>query len=92
VLSRLKPWLQGSSDGSVQPHQPACYLDEFGFRFNHRHSRGPGLLLDRLVQEADPSEPIPLRAIVGGEQGCTGRGREHATRDLRSGAGGVGRQ
>jgi hypothetical protein len=76
VLSLLKRWLMGTHQGSVQPHQLDFYLDEFTFRFNRRHSRHPGLLFYRLVQEAAATEPIPLRRIVGGEHGRQGTGRE----------------
>ncbi|MGH2983572.1 MAG: IS1595 family transposase [Solirubrobacterales bacterium] len=76
VLALLKRWLLGTHQGSVQPHQLDYYLDEFTFRFNRRHSRYPGLLFYRLIQEAAASEPIPLRKIVGGEHGRQGTGRE----------------
>ena len=77
VLSLLKRWLLGTHQGSVQPHQLDYYLDEFTFRFNRRHSRYPGLLFYRLVQEAVATEPIPLKAIVRGEHGRHGTGREN---------------
>jgi hypothetical protein len=63
VLSLLKRWLMGTHQGSVQPHQLDYYLDEFTFRFNRRHSRPPGLLFYRLVQEAVRTEPIPLPTL-----------------------------
>lgn len=69
VLSLLKRWLLGTHQGSVKPHQLDYYLDEFAFRFNRRHSRHPGLLFYRLVQEAAATEPIPLKAIIGGQTG-----------------------
>jgi ISXO2-like transposase domain len=76
VLSLLKRWLMGTHQGSVQPHQLDYYLDEFTFRFNRRHSRHPGLLFYRLVQEAAVTEPIPRKAIVGGATGRRGTNRE----------------
>jgi transposase-like protein len=76
VLALLKRWLLGTHQGSVQPHQLDCYLDEFSFRFNRRHSRYPGLLFLRLLQEAVVTEPIPLGRIVGGEHGRRGTNRE----------------
>lgn len=76
VLSLLKRWLLGTHQGSVQPHQLDYYLDEFTFRFNRRRSRHVGLLFYRLLQEAAATEPVPLRTIVGGEQGRRGTGRD----------------
>lgn len=75
VFSLLKRWLLGTHQGSVQPQQLDYYLDEFTFRFNRRRSRYPGLLFYRLLQEAVQTEPIPLKAILGGEQGRKGTGR-----------------
>lgn len=75
VLALLKRWLLGTHQGSVQPHQLDYYLDEFTFRFNRRHSRHPGLLFYRLVQEAAATEPIPLKSIVGGANGRHGTNR-----------------
>ncbi len=76
VFALLKRWLLGTHQGSVQPHQLDYYLDEFTFRFNRRRSRYPGLLFYRLVQEAAATEPIPLKAILGGTTGRRGTGRE----------------
>lgn len=76
VLALLKRWLLGTHQGSVQPHQLDYYLDEFSFRFNRRHSRHVGLLFYRLVQEAAVTEPIPLKAIVGGRTGRRGTRRQ----------------
>jgi hypothetical protein len=76
VLALLKRWLLGTHQGSVQPHQLDFYLDEFTFRFNRRHSRHVGLLFYRLLEEAVRTEPIPLRAIVGGATGRRGTKRE----------------
>lgn len=75
VFALLKRWLLGTHQGSVQPQQLDYYLDEFTFRFNRRRSRYPGLLFYRLLQEAVQTEPIPLKAILGGEQGREGTGR-----------------
>ena len=60
----------------MKPHQLDYYLDEFTFRFNRRRSRHIGLLFYRLLQEAIPPEPIPSKAIVGGEAGRRGTTRE----------------
>jgi transposase-like protein len=76
AFSLLKRWLLGTHQGSIQPHQLDYYLDEFCFRFNRRRSRHPGLLFYRLLQEAAATEPIPLKAIVGGRQGRRGTNRE----------------
>ena len=76
VLALLKRWLLGTHQGSVKPHQLDFYLDEFAFRFNRRRSRHPGLLFYRLVEEAVATEPIPMRAIVGGFKGRRGTSRE----------------
>lgn len=76
TLALLKRWLLGTHQGSVQPHQLDYYLDEFTFRFNRRRSRHPGLLFYRLVQEAAATEPIPLKAIVGGRTGRGGTNRQ----------------
>jgi len=77
TLALLKRWLLGTHQGSVQPHQLDYYLDEFTFRFNRRHSRHPGLLFYRLLEEAMATEPIPLKSIVGGEVGRLGTDRDH---------------
>lgn len=76
VLALLKRWLLGTHQGSVQPHQLDYYLDEFTFRFNRRHSRHPGLLFYRLLEEAVTTEPLPLKTIVGGAHGRRGTERE----------------
>ncbi|HTR74555.1 MAG TPA: IS1595 family transposase [Solirubrobacterales bacterium] len=76
VFALLKRWLLGTHQGSVQPHQLDYYLDEFTFRFNRRRSRHPGLLFYRLLQEAVRTEPIPLKAILGGHTGRRGTNRE----------------
>jgi transposase-like protein len=88
VFSLLKRWLLGTHQGSVQSHPLDYYLDEFTFRFNRRRSRHPGLLFYRLLQEAAATEPIPLRAIVGGGRGRLGINRERPID--RSGRVGVG--
>lgn len=80
VLALLKRWLLGTHQGSVQPHQLDYYLDEFGFRFNRRHSRHVGLLFYRLVSEAAATEPIPLKEIVGGATGRRGTNRDTTSR------------
>lgn len=76
IFALLKRWLLGTHQGSVAPHQLDYYLDEFTFRFNRRRSRYPGLLFYRLVQEAAMTEPIPLKAILGGTTGRRGTNRE----------------
>ncbi len=76
VFALLKRWLLGTHQGSVQPQQLDCYLDEFSFRFNRRRSRHVGLLFYRLLQEAAVTEPVPLARIVGGEQGRRGTSRD----------------
>lgn len=83
VLSLLKRWLMGTHQGSAKEHQLDYYLDEFAFRFNRRHSRHVGVLFYRLVQEAVRTEPIPLKAIVGGEIGRRGTNR-HPGEGLRA--------
>ena len=82
VFALLKRWLLGTHQGSVQPHQLDYYLDEFTFRFNRRRSRYPGLLFYRLLQEATETEPIPLKAILGGTTGRRGTGREAYVRRM----------
>jgi transposase-like protein len=77
TLALLKRWLLGTHQGSVKPHQLDYYLDEFTFRFNRRHSRHVGLLFCRLLEEAVATEPIPLKAIVGGEVGRRGTDRDN---------------
>jgi transposase-like protein len=77
VLALLKRWLLGTHQGPIQPHHLDYYLDEFTCRFNRRHFRHPGLLFYRLLQEAVATEPIPLKVIVGGQQGRNGTNREH---------------
>jgi transposase-like protein len=92
VLALLKRWMLGTHQGSVQAHQLDYYLDEFTFRFNRRHSRHPGLLFYRLVQEAAATEPIPLKVIVGGGQGRRGTNRERTPHAVRSAVRGVAQQ
>jgi transposase-like protein/ribosomal protein L37AE/L43A len=77
VFALLKRWLLGTHQGSVQPQQLDYYLDEFSFRFNRRRSRHRGLLFYRLLEEVVATEPIPLKAIVGGRNGRAGTVRQH---------------
>ena len=41
VASLCKRWLLGTHQGGMQPEHMQAYLDEFCFRFNRRHARGP---------------------------------------------------
>lgn len=77
VLALLKRWLLGTHQGSVQPHQLDYYLDEFTFRFNRRRSRHRGLLFYRLLEEAVATEPIPLKRLLGGQNGRAHTNRHH---------------
>jgi hypothetical protein len=49
VASLLKRWLLGTHQGAVTDQHLDAYLDEFVFRFNHRHSRNRGLIFYWLV-------------------------------------------
>ena len=64
VAAHLKRWLMGTLHGGVQHQHLDCYLDEFTFRFNRRHSRSRGLLFHRLVQQAVAVTPLTYRDIV----------------------------
>ena len=49
VAAPLKRWILGPHQGSVSDKHLDYYLDEFTFRFNHRHSRARGARFSRLV-------------------------------------------
>lgn len=44
VFSNLKAWLHGTHHGRIEPHYLQAYLNEYMFRFNRRHWRGPAFL------------------------------------------------
>ena len=66
VASLLKRWILGTYQGSMRPAHLAYYLAEFTFRFNRRTSTSRGKLFYRLLQQAVSIDPVPIRAIVGG--------------------------
>lgn len=70
VASLLKRWLLGTHQGSVTAEHLDSYLDEFGFRFNRRHSRQRGLLFLRLLQQAVATPPTRYRPSRAGEEGA----------------------
>jgi hypothetical protein len=89
----LKRRFLGTNRGSVRPHDVDNYLGEFRLRYKPRpNSPNPAPLVNRLIQEVARGEPIPLKAIVGGDQGRTATECRHATRALRSVACGVAKQ
>jgi transposase-like protein len=65
VAALLKRWILGTHQGSVSDKHLPCYLDEFTFRFNRRHSKARGMLFYRLLQQAVQADPAPYAAIVG---------------------------
>jgi hypothetical protein len=62
--SIAKRWLLGTHQGAIELDHLQSYLDEFTFRFNRRHSRSPGLLFYRLLEQAVDHDPLRYRAIV----------------------------
>lgn len=70
IASLLKRWLLGTHQGAVSREHLNYYLDEYTFRFNRRTSQAPGLLFQRLVQQAVQTDPVPFARIAQG----TGRG------------------
>jgi hypothetical protein len=44
IVSNLKAWLLGTYHGAVEKKHLQAYLNEFTFRFNRRHWRGPAFL------------------------------------------------
>ena len=64
VAALLKRWILGPHQGSVSDKYLDYYLDEFTFRFNHRHSRARGVRFSRLVRQAVQVVPVPYRQIV----------------------------
>jgi transposase-like protein len=71
VASLLKRWLLGTHQGGVHRDHLDAYLEEFGFRFNRRTSRSPGLLFLRLMENAVRVGPLPYERLVSRR---TGRG------------------
>ncbi len=65
VAVLIKRWILGTHQGSVSDKHLDYYLDEFTFRYNHRHSRARGLLFYRLLQQALRVAPVPYRCLVG---------------------------
>jgi hypothetical protein len=61
VASLLKRWLLGTHQGSVTAQHLDAYLDEFAFRFDHRHSRQRGMLFYRLLENAVATMPTRFR-------------------------------
>ena len=66
VASLLKRWLLGTHHGGIRVRHLDFYLDEFTFRFNHRHSNSRGMLFYRLLEQALQIEHVPVAKIVGG--------------------------
>jgi transposase-like protein len=76
VASLLKRWLLGTHQGAVRREYLNYYLDEFTFRFNRRTSRQPGMLFQRLLEQAVVIEPTTC-ATIHKESGHTVRRRIH---------------
>jgi len=64
VASLLKRWILGTHQGSISSAHLEYYLDEFTFRFNHRHSASRGKLFFRLMQNAVVTSPAPYNSII----------------------------
>lgn len=71
VASLFDRWWLGIHQGAIRPAHLDYYLDEFTFRFNRRSSKARGLLFYRLIQQAIDCDPVPRRAIVGGDKNPT---------------------
>ena len=71
VASLFDRWWLGIHQGAIRTAHLDYYLDEFTFRFNRRSSRARGLLFYRLMQQAIDCDPVPRRAIVGGDKNST---------------------
>ncbi len=72
VASLAKRWLEATHQGAVKPALVQPYLDEFCFRFNHRHSRARVMLFYRQVEQAVQRAPRTYRSLVA-EPGSTRR-------------------
>ena len=67
VASLLKRWILGTHQGRVSREHLGYYLDEFTFRFNRRKSKHRGKLFYRLAQQSVEIEPVPYKAMIGGD-------------------------
>ena len=65
IASLLKRWLMDTHQGSVNPEQLDCYLEEYTFRFNRRTSRSRGMLFFRLLEQSVATPPITYQKIAG---------------------------
>lgn len=72
VAALLGRWWLGTYQGSMSSKHMDYYLDEFTFRFNRRHSRSPGLLFYRLLQQALEVDPISYKSLIGGRKSSGG--------------------
>lgn len=61
IVSNLKAWLLGTYHGAVDRKHLPAYLNEYVFRFNRRHWRGPAFL--RCLRMLMASEPLEYQEL-----------------------------
>ena len=64
VIALAKRWLLGTYHGAVEPAHLPSYLNEFVFRFNHRHSRSPGMVFFRILELAVAHVPLRYHDLI----------------------------
>ena len=66
VMSQLKRWLIGTHGDAVKPKHLQADLDEFGFRWNRRKTKGVARVAARTIETLVSHAPLTMRAIVSG--------------------------
>ena len=66
IASLFKRWMLGTHQGSFDPEHLQAYLEQFTFRFNRRTSRSPGLVFQRLIEQAIATGPITNAKVTHG--------------------------
>lgn len=64
MASLLKRWLLGTHHGGVRAKHLQSYLDEFCFRQNRRHTKGPARLVARCLEGMLAKAPLTKRQLI----------------------------
>lgn len=64
MASLMKRWLLGTHHGGVRSKHLQSYLDEFCFRQNRRHTKGPTRLVSRCLEGMLVHAPLTKRQLI----------------------------
>ena len=68
MAALLKRWLLGTHHGGVRAKHLQSYLDEFCFRQNRRHTKGPARLVARCLEGMVVQAPLTKRQLINQTQ------------------------